>query len=254
MQCEDVQRGLSRGELPAGVDEHIVGCEGCAARVVRYLEAQQAAVLPDAAGLRASLEAQLALETGPIAFLRSRTSGVRLGLAFGASALLVLAIALRDARPDLGRLSSGTLLSILGLSLAFLAVLPEALRPLHAPAREGLRRSLVLMAFALPVLAAVLCATAASAQGSIGPRGCLGFGAAIALLVVVVLRILDRGGSRSPSAALLRMAGAGMVANVALSLHCADERLSHLLTWHVPVALTLAGTYFVARSLARVRT
>jgi hypothetical protein len=251
MRCEDVTLGLARGELPAGTDQHIVGCEACAARVLRHLEAQEAAALPDAEGLRASLQAELARETGPIAFVRSRSTAVRSALGLGAGMLLVLWIAVFDARPDLGHLSWGTLLSGLALCAAYLVMLPEALRALHAPARRALRRALVLVGLGLPVLASLIIASTAPAGAASGPPGCIAFGCVLALLLLGTLTVLDRDSLRSPSAGLLAATAAAVVANVALSMHCGDERLSHLLVWHAPVGLALVAAYFAARSLAR---
>jgi len=250
MRCEDVTRGLARGELPAGTDQHLVSCETCAARVLRHLEGQEAAALPDAEGLRASLQAELERDTGPLAFVRSRSTAMRIAFGFGAGLLLVLFIAVFDGRPDVGRLSWGTLLSALALCAAYFAMLPEVLRAMHAPARPALRSALVLVALGLPLLASLVVASSAPANAASGPPGCIAFGAALALLLLGALTVLDRDSLRSPSAGLLATAAAGVVANVGLSVHCGDERLSHLLVWHAPVGFALVAAYLAARGLA----
>ncbi len=251
MKCEELQRRLAAGELTAEAEEHLRLCEPCAVLVARRLAEQAAGGLPDLEALRRGVEAQIAAERGPLSWLRSRATPWRRRLAAAAGLLPVLAVAVLAGRADLGRLGGVTLAVAVAYAIAYVVLIREALRPLHEPERVALRNALGLSALALPVLGALLCARVQPAAALAARHGCLPFGMLVALLPLGALRACDRTGHRGRGGALLAVAAAGVVANLALLLRCADQSIAHLLRWHVPAGFLLGLAYGLSLYLSR---
>lgn len=85
-----------------------------------------------------------------------------------------------------------------------------------------------------------------------GGRDCLVVGIALGAALVVLFRSLDRAPQANFRSAALFAAGAGLLANLALVLHCPRTRPLHLALVHAPVGLVLLFAYgFVVAGLGR---
>src|SRR6187431_1440719 len=97
MDCAEIRDVLLAGSAPAGpdVEAHLRDCEACAellrdhGTLGRALSTR-AAPGTDSAELWTSVEAALAAETGPRAWIRSRTTPVRLLVAVVAAVAMVV--------------------------------------------------------------------------------------------------------------------------------------------------------------------
>jgi hypothetical protein len=217
---------------------------------------------PDLTALRAGLDAELARERGWRAYLRSRATPVRVTAAglwlLGAAT----ATGLLGARVDMRLYPRWRL--VLGLSVmlvGFLISVALALRPLSRPALRGsvVRTTLMSVPFALAALYAMPAAHRdhpASLQqpGALAlllrALPCLGVGTLIALLAIMALRGLDRGGSR---ATLLLASAGGVAANMLLLLHCSMTAPMHMVLGHLGVVLLVLAGAWLAQRVAAAR-
>jgi hypothetical protein len=206
---------------------------------------------PDLNELFAGLERQLARERGARAWLRSRSTGVRLALCAASLALLVAGVALAWARPDLAvypvfRLGAGALVIVVILAVQLaLALRPLSRPPLSAWVAPAAIAAALVALLALYGLPAAHLAHPASFQApgwqALIARAlpCLAFGLVFALASYALLRLLDRGGTDPTRRALLAAAYGGLVANLLLMLHCPVTAPAHLMLGHLGVAVLL---------------
>jgi hypothetical protein len=214
---------------------------------------------PDLNDLRLSLDAELTKERGPSAFLRSRSTPMRvLGLCL---ALLVLALltVLTRARADWDVYPLPRMLMLVALMAGwFVGSTWLALWPLSRPALPtAVRRgfiafgpALLLVLYSLPVAhtdhAASLQAPGTSAL-LLRAVPCLMFGAVIAAGTYSLLRAFDRGGRR---ANLLMASAGGLSANLLLQLHCPVTAPEHMLVAHLGAALAILGAVWLMERAA----
>jgi hypothetical protein len=205
---------------------------------------------PDLGPLYAGLQQELARERGAVAWLRSRSTPVRVTLA-GAGLLLGAAgLGLLGRRPDLDVYPQARMALVVLFSAALIAgQLWLVLRPLQRPAAaDWLARALGLGAFggllglyALPA-AHLVHPASIQAPGSLALLAralpCLTVGLAVAGLGFSLLKVLDRGGA---GRALLAAVCGGVSANLLLQLHCPVTAPAHLLIGHLGAALVFAG-------------
>jgi hypothetical protein len=217
---------------------------------------------PDLDELFALVEQRLAEERGVRAWLRSRSTAVRIALSLASLALLAAPMALAWARPDLAvypvfRLGLGMLVIIALLALQLLLVLrPLSRPPLPAWASQAAIASALVGLVVLYALPPAHLAHPASLQPPGWPAlieralPCLGFGLAFGLVSYGLLRLFDRGGTRATRRALLAAAYGGLVANLLLLLHCPVTAPAHLLVGHLGVAvLLLLGVGLAAQTV-----
>jgi hypothetical protein len=251
MECREIRASLSRGDIPPGADEHLLVCENCAALVVRRLAAQDAPTL-QLEPLLASVEAQLAREHGPAAWLRSQTTTVRGLLAAAVSLSIVLVTAGLDRRANLGDLRSAGVVALLLYAAAASALVAELIRPMHKRQRPRLRAWLGMLALGMPILITVATAGNSHAAHVTARSGCLWLGLLVAMPVLLLLRGLDRGAPARASQRLLAVAIAALVGNLALVLCCASDSVAHILRAHAPLGFALAlgsmTVHFVSRA------
>lgn len=215
---------------------------------------------PDLAPLLGAVESRIAAAEGSPAFwLKSRSSATRRVIAGGAAALIVGlggALALRgdfaSYPPIPMAIALGSLATLLGLAIH------QSLRPLHRPPMSrGARATMVALTlgatFAIALFAPSEAADDVATHGlleHVSP--CLFYGLLVGLPLYLVLRLLDRGGART---ALLAACAAGLIGNLALTLHCPIDDPEHLMLAHAQVAvLFLAGlgvVHLVLRALWR---
>lgn len=211
---------------------------------------------PEVEHLFGALEQELRRERGPVAWLRSRSTTARLALAFGVSAVIVLAAYAWFARPDLAVYPLGRMLAVLLIGGGALAAsLGLALWPTHRPSTPSwaapviagvglLGLGLVYLQPALPGLDATHAHAPGLGAALYLAAPCLGIGLVIALALYALWSLLDRGGARR---GLPAAAAAALTANLALQLHCPITDPSHLLIGHLGVALVILGVVLAAR-------
>jgi hypothetical protein len=206
---------------------------------------------PDLAILSQAVAADIAAERGPVAWLRSRSRGAR--------GLVVLAVVAAELalfwgallRQDLGQYPPARLALVAGGYALILALAAwTSLRPIYLAEPRRRLRALVALAVMAPVAVALLpeLATAPGyqAEGYI----CFAGGLVLSLPALLTCRILDRGGHRAGTAAILAAVSAGMVGTLAMQLQCPINESLHLLAAHAPIPTTLIAGIWLLRRLA----
>jgi predicted anti-sigma-YlaC factor YlaD len=257
--CADVRDAFLRGEEPdrAELAQHLQDCAECRelcageAELGRALSAASRAE-PDELELSAP---SLAGEVGVRATLRALPTRTRaLLLAAVAVTIAVVGFALngRDLTDTpMARLYAVVALYVAGLWLA---------------ARRGLlgagecsyqrrTRSLALAALGLPVLVALLSASADAAfGGAASALGCFVYGALLALPILLGFLLLGRE-DRLPVGGLWLLAAlTGVSANLVLELHCPSRHLGHLLFGHAGIGVVVLGVALAVRAGRRSST
>ncbi|MEP7049717.1 MAG: hypothetical protein ABJB12_05160 [Pseudomonadota bacterium] len=267
MECLEIRQRFRSGGIPSGasVGEHLRACVAC-----RELFEQRATLgrhLARATGERARVSpAQLAAaealienERGLRAFLRSRSTRMRLVLSIGLPVLFMMRELLRQRVPwrtfGAPRLLAGSaLLAFLGL------VANSALQPLPIARRAArLRVALAVFAWCTPCLlwfVADARATTDELSAGFGWRSlnCFVYGSALASPTFTLLWALQRGLRVSFRVWALAAAMAGIAANLILMLHCPLIGRAHLLTGHLSIGLAwLIGVASAEWCRARLR-
>lgn len=249
MDCIDIKEARLRGEpLSPEAAVHAENCPVCSE--TRLTKGEGTAPLDN---LLAGVEGAIAREHGPVSWLRSRPTAVRVVLA----AAVILAIALLTVvvtpRTDFAPLPVlRVVLTVSVLSVMVLAVVRLGLRPLQTPLPRRTAVMFVLaIALGVPVLLCVL-PTPETARVDVPVPGvpqsvaigvCFAFGALTAALLVLALRILDRGAHESRMSALLAAAAGGLAGNLALELHCPVTNPVHLLPGHATIGFVFVAAY-----------
>lgn len=269
VDCRQVEQALIRGDAVDQGDlaAHLEGCLACQELAAAGPALVRALDSPDPAGadlgpLKAALARRLERERGPLAWLRSRATPVRIVLALAAALVTLVAVLLLTPRADLATYPTGRMALALIPMLAGLAWLAnDALRPMHLPPATRLRIGLALGAGLLIPLGLAIMPQAHTAHPAslVGmgedfwPRAvaCFVFGLITGLPVLVIAQLADRGGGWL-GRLLLALAVAGLAGNLALQLHCPITHPAHLLAGHasvgVALVLVMAGPLFWLRA------
>lgn len=190
-------------------------------------------------------------DAGFVGWLRTRPSWVRQLLLVSSGLMMASGIALVGVRPNFTQLPTAYVVaSGIGLTLAMVATAVLALRPLH---QRALGRAVDwgLAAVALLVMLAVTGFTP-HVDGPSPPLAasvthCALMGTAMALPVLLLARLLDRGSLAGP---LMSALAAGLTANLMLMLRCPVDDPAHCVLGHFGVALLLIGLMAGLRRLA----
>lgn len=173
----------------------------------------------------------------PTAHIASLPSWLRRGVGLAVAGAVLLGTYLMLARPDLTiqfahwPFLATTLFTLAALILAATA----ALRPYHRPA---LNRTQVGLTFVTGLFAVVAMAVVpgSTAGADVAHEGlglpCFAIGSAVGAVLLLALRLLDRG---QPFGWLLSAAAAALLGNLMLQLHCAASGLPHRLVGHAGV-------------------
>jgi hypothetical protein len=212
----------------------------------------------DLSSLERAVRADLERERGAVAWLRSRSTPVRVALAVGFGVLVGALTVLLAARHDLHAMPPARLaLSVAWFGIASGTCAWLALRPLFlAPPSRGLVAAVAAFAFAGPVVTALLPELPTTAyhhayRAGLAGMACFSIGAAVSALALLFARALDRGGSRAGGQLVLAAAAAGLVGNLALVLHCPLNHPGHLLLGHATVPLAVLLALLAGRALRR---
>ena len=192
-------------------------------------------------------------DAGIVGWLRTRSTASRQLMLLGAAALLAGLTALTGLRANLHELSSGYFGGALAVfAVGLVAATLLALRPLHQRALGAAMERLVAgtVLFGLLLVAAFSPAVVTDAGGNLfaGAVHCALLGTAMALPVLLVARLLDRGSLSGP---LMSAVAAGVAANLTLMLRCPSTDPAHCVAGHFGVALLLVGLMGVLRRFSR---
>jgi hypothetical protein len=222
--------------------------------------ARTAEDLPDLDGLFAGLQSRVARERGPRAWLRSRSTPVRLGIALGAAVALASPAAFGIVRPDIAVYPAGRMaLALLSIGALLVLSLVLALRPLQrSTLADPLGRAAVGAALLWLCGLYLLPAAHNAHAASVSPTGlapafgralpCMVIGLLLGLPFLALLASLGRGGVRR---GVLLAVTAGLLANFLLQLLCPVTAPLHMLLGHLGVAvLLLAGALGFDRARA----
>ena len=260
MTCTDVRSTLLRGEVPSGAaaDAHLGDCAGCSALVASG--GALAAALgteptpsADYAELYTSLKQEVADERGIRGFLRSRSTATRVVALAALIVALAVYVVVFKPRSDLADAPRGRMIAVMVSfgALAFGSIV-VALRPVHAPtlpARIG--RLLLVGGLAAVVGFAIAPAVGETAILDGGEHfsrmamSCFMFGSMLALPLLALGCLLDRGGDLVGGRLLLAGGAAGLSGNLFLELHCSLQLPAHYLAGHasVVVGMLIAGLF-----------
>ena len=261
MDCAQIRDAFVRGEVPAhvAVKAHLDVCPHCRelfehdAKLGRSLatQASQAVPFPDA--FFEQLEARVASETGPRAWLRSRPTKLRALFAVSSVLLIVSLGGIAKPRPDIADYPTAPLALV--LALYFVAIVVASSKELTLAPRQsgfGVNPGLLIGGLGLPFFVAFLPATEASRHfGPAGALSCFAYGVALTVPVALLLWACDRDDKPSLRTVGLSAVALGLSANLVLELHCPNGNVLHLLLGHASIGLAWLGAWFVARRLGR---
>jgi hypothetical protein len=189
-------------------------------------------------------------ERGLSAYLRSRTTLVRVLCAVALVVALAAAAALAFLRPDFSVYPQLRMVLVLAVIVGGLGVNAWlALRPLQLPALPAWAAPISAAAALVALLAFyMLPAPETGHPASVHAPGaaallaralpCIGIGTGLGLVVFLAFTLLHRGGVWR---GLAIAAAAGLTANLVLQLHCPLTAPGHMIAAHLGVALLLVG-------------
>jgi hypothetical protein len=256
-----VRDAFLAGAVPSDPEllAHAKACDECSLLLAQDGELGQmlAAVGPGALAPKwSSVSGAVRNDKGLRAWVRSRPTRQRLLMVLIA-ALTALALGGRRPRhdqPDAGTLGAWVIV-FLAATLVSAALALGSLGRLRSRGRRALAIGVGCL---LPVGYALTHhapgATAVSELHWPGIVGCFGYGSLLVLPLFVMIWLLDRDEKPALLTSVLSGIAAGLAANAALSLHCAQKSAAHLLLGHAAIGacLGLVGAAFAA-FLARRR-
>ena len=269
--CNAVRDAFKKGQSLATPElrAHVDTCAPCTELVAdearlgqRLAEAQAPQDDVDWNAQLARLQKSVAQERGARAWLRSRPTPIRLVLAAGTAALLLMLVVAFSRRADLGvypllRLSATLAIYTLLAGMLLRSALVRLQQPWPVAAS---RWPLLALAVALPFVAASLPVAHALHPASLEGAGadftrravaCFTYGGVVALPVVLLTIGLAR--TRIVGDVLAPVVGvsAALVGMAALELHCPITHPVHLLVGHATVGLVWFSVWFGLSRLLR---
>jgi hypothetical protein len=263
--CETLRDALLAGQsgTEPALSEHADQCEQCATLLLDHALLGRAlgaaAPAPSTAEeLWPKLNQAMQRESGPRAWLRSRSTAVRVSIAL-ALLLVVILLGASGLRADWSSLPAVAVSAWLGAFVTTgLAAIVLALPDLGRSRSHRVGRSAWLwLAFTLPA-AYALSAWYTLARIPPNPAGsllesalsCFSYGLVVSAPLLVLFWLLDRGAG--PKSRILAAAAAtGLAANGALLLHCPSVDEGHLFLGHGAIGVALAGVAWFAASRLR---
>jgi hypothetical protein len=252
LDCVDIREALFSGRpLSASEAEHAASCPVCSQALPEGDAAEPAGKL------FAEVEAAVQEERGPAAWLRSLPTPVRVFIGIDVAAVAVGMTTLIWPRSAYGPVPTARIVTaVVVLGTLYVLVLRQALRPLQAaPANRRHVAAIFAAGLVVPLLFAIFPADGpadTAYQAMRTAAACFWFGAAPGAVLVMALRLLDRGAHAVGDVALLAAVGGGLVGNAALELHCPSTAPLHLLLGHATVGVALV-LFYAMRARARAR-
>jgi hypothetical protein len=258
--CERVRDAFLAGSVPSDPEllTHAKTCAECSLLLADDGELGQVLAKAGPAAVAPkwpSVGNALRNERGLRAWIRSRPTRQRLLMVLIA-ALTALVLGARQPRhdePDAVVLGAWVLV-FLAATLVCAALALGSLGRLRSTGKRGVA---IVLGSLLPVGYALAHHTAGAAAGQPlwpGILGCFGYGTLVVLPLFTMIWLLDRDEKPALLSSVITGIAAGLAANAALSLHCAQENVAHLLLGHAAIGalLGLVGAAFAA-FLARRR-
>ena len=200
------------------------------------------------------LQKAIERERGLIGWLRSRQTGTRLAIMVVPILATVLWVLRFSVRPDLAEAGIRISVATLIYGCALLGVLSVAFRP-------GWPTTLARFFLSLGVggtlgLALVPLATGQPISGpeipfAAGALGCFIWGQTLALPILALGLLIERGGSDLTGRLLGIGGAAGLAGNLYLECHCPVARSDHLIMGHVTVLLVTLSIGVVLAAVSR---
>jgi len=261
MDCADIERELLAGRPVTGAEAeaHLASCPAC-----RYLVAEGAPIVPalangqrgaggaDLAALEATVVEDVRAERGPLARVREMPRALRflmLAALIGLEALFMVTYLRRAdwaAYPVWRMVVIAGGFALVALALAWMALRPLYLRPLS----PRVERAIFGVAIILPFLVALFPTLPTIKISFFTYPGftfrCFAYASCLALFVILLGRILDRGGHVSRFVSLSASVAGAYTGLLCLQLECPVNDPIHLVTGHatVPIGLFLGTILF----------
>jgi hypothetical protein len=258
--CERVRDAFLAGSVPTDPEllVHAKTCEECSLLLAGDGELGQVLAKASAVAVPKwpSVGNAVRNERGLRAWVRSRPTRQRLLMVLVAAltALLLGGHRPRQDQPD-GAALGAWVLVLLAATLVCAALALGSLGRLRS---TGRRTVAIAVGVLLPVAYALTQPTSGAAAAGEplwpGILSCFGYGTVLVLPLFALIWLLDRDDEPAPLGSVITGVAAGLAANAALSLHCAEEDAAHLLLGHAAIGawLGLVGAAFAA-FLARRR-
>jgi len=189
-----------------------------------------------------TLKEALGRETGLRAWLSSRSTRTRITTMLLVIVVTSLAVLRFSAREDLADSKTRVAFAALIYGCAVIAALNMAMRPLHRPGWSVGTARLVIAAglggavgLALLPLAAGIPLSSPGVPFAHGATSCFVWGKALAVPLLALGWLMQRGGTERAGRLLITGGAAGLAANLYLECHCRIQNPDHLVMGHVTV-------------------
>jgi hypothetical protein len=258
VDCSQVRTALleNRGPYGEALERHAAECPACRELLVhgaalgRLLAMAGRASSSMAEGdLAAAVARDLERDEGMLGRLRSRSTRWRTCLVTAIAILPVLAFSVGNPRAlTIGRwvtVAFGVLLAVATDCL---------LAPLHRIRRRARIVAIALLALAVPAIRFLLIGSTTAPATNSG-WACFAIGMLCSAPALALLHAVARRRAFSFPDLALASGIAGLGGNMALQLHCVDQRLAHLLAGHALIGLVwLAGSWLTLHRIERPLT
>ncbi len=265
VNCDQIRDALLEGGAPdtAALERHLKSCEACrellsAPRVIDSLRSESEGV--ELSSLGAKVRQGIAQETGLVLRLKSLSTPRRWLLGLGLVVGLWLLEGTLLARADLHLVPNGLLYPILlTLSALFAWTTWATLRPIYRAALPvSAEVALIALCLVVPVVLAFMQPDTGHPEALKGTGAeffrhaaiCLSHGLALAGLVWLALRALDRRALDAGATPWLAGGAGVVVATLALQLHCPIAVTGHWLLGHAGVGLAVVAALSIWRNLS----
>jgi hypothetical protein len=257
MDCGELRDRLRAGSVPTGpgLRAHLERCEHCAellrdeGELGRALGRSELAGELDETSLWRDMDRALARESGLRAWLRSRSTRFRIGIAVAATIAITM-VGAAGLREDWRTFPVALkVFWALLLATAISTSLPLAIVSLGRGSPGATRViGLAVIGVAVPFGLAFVPGSsgAQSALGNIYTEfvarvgACLAYGLSLSVPVAALLWALDREDHPPLNRLVLMATTAGLAGNVALFLHCSIRHPEHIVAGHAALGVVLA--------------
>jgi len=207
-----------------------------------------------------TLKEALGRETGLRAWLSSRSTRTRITTMVLAIVATSLAVLRFSAREDLADSSGRVTVAAIIYGCAVIGALSVAMRPLHRPGWSvGVARLVIAaglggaVGLALLPLAQGIPMSSPDLPFADGAATCFVWGKVLALPLLALGWLMQRGGTNVSGRLLLIGGAAGLAANLYLEVHCPVHDPDHLVMGHVTIIFATLLVGFLLSLIGRAR-